>query len=166
MAEQWYVHHHSCSTPGLDSHTWPQQRTNAVHPGLESYMTPTKDRPVSDSWQAVLSKPPLDGVSLQLTISHNLHTINSTLVYLWIPNLESLGYGMILKSCYNSHWNYEISYRSDAPMRCAIESEANEAKTIEFITRESTDSEAIYSHNDWTQFIQRNNGIRPNEASQ
>ena len=31
------------------SHTWHQQRTNAVHPGLESYVTPAKDRPVSDS---------------------------------------------------------------------------------------------------------------------
>ena len=45
-------------------------------------------------------------ISLVLLIMSTPPTpINSTLVYLRIPSLESLGYGMILKSCYNDHWN-------------------------------------------------------------
>ena len=87
------------------SHTWHQQRTNAVHPGLESYVTPAEDRPFSDKLIGSTKQTAIGWSSTTLTITHNLHTINSTLVYLWVSNLESLGYGMILKSCYNNHWN-------------------------------------------------------------
>ena len=117
-----------CSTPGLDSH-----------------VTPAKDRH-STKLNAILNRAQSDGVLITI-LYNSLFCILSTSqrVSINTSNVKSLGYGMILKSCLNSHRNYDQSDRSAAPKRCAIDSEATEQKHRIYHSQ-STDRKEIYSH--------------------